>query len=138
MSLHACDTNFCHVSDFRGFWWALQDSNLRLPPCESATFKHYNNLQDPGGTLSRCKAVQVEESTYRACQSAGNIVDVIDREKIDFVVVSTHGVTSWHSIAFGSIAEKLVKLVQCPLLLLRTAKPTSSVKRASGRLMEWW
>jgi nucleotide-binding universal stress UspA family protein len=69
---------------------------------------------------------------------AGNVVDVIDREKIDFVVVSTHGVTGWHPIAFGSIAEKLVKLVQCPLLLLRTAKPASSVKRSSGRLMEWW
>ena len=69
---------------------------------------------------------------------AGNIIDVIDREKIDFVVISTHGMTGWHPIAFGSIAEKLVKLVQCPLLLLRTAKPASSVKRASERLMEWW
>jgi hypothetical protein len=39
---------------------------------------------------------------------------------------------------FGSIAEKLVKLVQIPLLLVRTQKPASSVKITSGRLMEWW
>jgi nucleotide-binding universal stress UspA family protein len=68
----------------------------------------------------------------------GNIIDVVEREKIDLVVISTHGITGWHPMAFGSIAEKLVKLVQCPLLLLRSAKPESSVKLPSGRLMEWW
>ena len=31
-----------------------------------------------------------------------------------------------------------MKLVPCPILLLRTPKPASSAKVASGRLMEWW
>jgi hypothetical protein len=39
-------------------WWALQDSNLRLPPCESNNIRHNNNLQDPGGPLSPCKQSQ--------------------------------------------------------------------------------
>jgi nucleotide-binding universal stress UspA family protein len=69
---------------------------------------------------------------------AGKILDVIDREHIDLLVVSTHGTTGWHPLVFGSIAEKLVKLVQIPLLLVRTQKPASSVKITSGRLMEWW
>jgi nucleotide-binding universal stress UspA family protein len=69
---------------------------------------------------------------------AGKILDVIDREHIDLIVVSTHGTTGWHPLVFGSIAEKLVKLVQIPLLLVRTQKPASSVKLGSGRLMEWW
>jgi nucleotide-binding universal stress UspA family protein len=69
---------------------------------------------------------------------AGKILDVIDREKIDLIVVSTHGTTGWHPLVFGSIAEKLVKLVQIPLLLIRTTKPVSSAKVSSGRLMEWW
>ena len=56
---------------------------------------------------------------------AGKIVEAIHREKADLVVVSTHGITGWHPIAFGSIAEKLVKLVQCPLLLLRSPRPES-------------
>jgi len=33
----------------------------------------------------------------------------------------------------GLIAEKVVKLVQCPLLLLRSAKPEDGVKVPSGR-----
>jgi nucleotide-binding universal stress UspA family protein len=69
---------------------------------------------------------------------AGSILDVIDREHIDLLVVSTHGTTGWHPLVFGSIAEKLVKLVHIPVLLIRTEKPESSVKVKSGRMMEWW
>jgi|ERR1017187_41388 nucleotide-binding universal stress UspA family protein len=86
----------------------------------------------------RAKGIKVSSCIEGGNDVAGTIVDVIDREKIDFVVVSTHGVTGWDPMSFGSIAEKLVKLVQCPPLLLRTAKPASSVKHASARLMEWW
>jgi len=69
---------------------------------------------------------------------AGNILEAVEREKIDLVVLSTHGVSGWYPVVFGSIAEKVVKLVHTPLLLLRTEKPETSVKIPSGRLMEWW
>jgi nucleotide-binding universal stress UspA family protein len=68
----------------------------------------------------------------------GNIMEVVDREHIDLVVISTHGISGWHPLVFGSIAEKVIKLVQCPLLLLRSAKPENNVKVPSGRSMEWW
>ena len=51
---------------------------------------------------------------------AGNIMMVIDRERIDMVIISTHGISGWRPLVFGSIAEKVVKLVQCPILLLRS------------------
>jgi nucleotide-binding universal stress UspA family protein len=69
---------------------------------------------------------------------AGAILDVAENEHTDLVIVSTHGTTGWHPLVFGSIAEKLVKLVHVPVLLLRTEKPESSAKVSSGRLMEWW
>jgi nucleotide-binding universal stress UspA family protein len=69
---------------------------------------------------------------------AGNIMEVVEREHIDLVVISTHGISGWHPMIFGSIAEKVVKLVQCPLLLLRSAKPDTSLQISSGRSMEWW
>jgi len=69
---------------------------------------------------------------------AGSIIEVVEREHIDMVVISTHGISGWHPLVFGSIAEKVVKLVQCPLLLLRSARPENSVKISSGRSMEWW
>jgi nucleotide-binding universal stress UspA family protein len=69
---------------------------------------------------------------------AGNIMEVVDREHIDLVVISTHGISGWHPLIFGSIAEKVVKLVQCPLLLLRSAKPDASAQISSGPPSEWW
>ena len=69
---------------------------------------------------------------------AGNIMEVVEREHIDLVVISTHGISGWHPLVFGSIAEKVVKLVQCPLLLLRSVKPEAKAKTVSGRPAEWW
>jgi nucleotide-binding universal stress UspA family protein len=69
---------------------------------------------------------------------AGNVMEVIDRDNIDMVVISTHGISGWHPLVFGSIAAKVVKLVQCPLLLLRSAKPADGLKTKSERSMEWW
>jgi nucleotide-binding universal stress UspA family protein len=51
-----------------------------------------------------------------------SIMKVIERENIDLVVLSTHGMSGWRLEVFGSIAEKVVKLVECPLLLLRSVK----------------
>jgi nucleotide-binding universal stress UspA family protein len=84
------------------------------------------------------KGIKATSSVEVDSDIAGSILDVIEREKIDLLVVSTHGTTGWHPLVFGSIAEKLVKLVHIPLLLVRTEKPESSVKVKSGRLMEWW
>ena len=52
-------------------------------------------------------------------------MQVIEREHIDMIVISTHGISGWRPMVFGSIAEKIVKQVQCPLLLLRSAEPTA-------------
>jgi nucleotide-binding universal stress UspA family protein len=57
----------------------------------------------------------------------GNIMMVIEREHVDLIVISTHGMSGWHPMIFGSIAEKVVRLVQCPLLLLRSLKEASDV-----------
>ena len=54
----------------------------------------------------------------------GNIMMVLDREQSDLIVISTHGVSGWRPVVFGSIAEQVIKLVKCPLLLLRTPAPS--------------
>jgi nucleotide-binding universal stress UspA family protein len=69
---------------------------------------------------------------------AGSILDGAEREKVDLLVISTHGLSGWYPLVFGSIAEKIIKLAHTPLLLLRTPKPESSAKVPFGRSMEWW
>jgi nucleotide-binding universal stress UspA family protein len=84
------------------------------------------------------KGIKVTTSVEVGYDVAGTILEAIDREKIDEVVISTHGCSGWYPTVFGSIAEKVVKLAPCPVLLLRTPKPKSSAKVTSSRLMEWW
>jgi nucleotide-binding universal stress UspA family protein len=93
--------------------------------------------------LAKCQAallargVKSSSSVEVGNDVVGNIMVVVEREHIDIVVISTNGISGWHPLVFGSIAEKVVKLVQCPVLLLRSAKPESNVKTPSGRASEW-
>ena len=54
----------------------------------------------------------------------GNILMVMEREHVDMIIISTHGLSGWRPAIFGSIAEKVIRLVECPILLLRTKKTT--------------
>jgi len=84
------------------------------------------------------RGIKMDSSVEIGDDVASSIMEAVEKEKADLVVISTHGLTGWHPLFFGSIAEKVMKLVQCPVLLLRTPKPVSSAKVASERLMEWW
>jgi nucleotide-binding universal stress UspA family protein len=84
------------------------------------------------------RGVKASSSVEVANDIVGAIMNVAEREHIDFVVISTHGLSGWHPRVFGSIAEKVVKLVQCPLLLLHSAKPETIITTPSDRSMEWW
>ena len=84
------------------------------------------------------KGVKAGSSVEVANDIAGCIMEVVEREHIDFVVISTHGVSGWHPLVFGSIAEKVIKLVRCPLLLLHSVKPETTVTTPSDCSTEWW
>jgi nucleotide-binding universal stress UspA family protein len=53
---------------------------------------------------------------------AGSLLRVIRNEKADMVVISTHGMSGWHPLIFGSIAEEVIKQAKCTLLLLQPGK----------------
>ncbi len=80
----------------------------------------------------RAKGVKSSSSIEVGNDVAGNIMEVVEREHIDMVVISTHGISGWRPLVFGSIAEKVVKLVQCPLLLLRSANPETNAIAQNG------
>jgi nucleotide-binding universal stress UspA family protein len=53
----------------------------------------------------RAREVKASFSVETGNDVAGTIMEVLDREKIDMIVISTHGITGWHPLVFGSIAE---------------------------------
>jgi nucleotide-binding universal stress UspA family protein len=84
------------------------------------------------------KGIIVKSAVEVSNDVAGTILEVIEREEADLAVITTHGLSGWYPHVFGSIAEKVIKLAQCPLLLLRTPKPETSAKVPFSRSMEWW
>jgi nucleotide-binding universal stress UspA family protein len=86
----------------------------------------------------RALGVELSSTVRVASDVVSAILDVIKRERIGLLIVSTHGVTGWHPLAFGSITEKLVRLVDIPVLLIRTPDPANKTRTYTGRLKKRW
>jgi nucleotide-binding universal stress UspA family protein len=54
------------------------------------------------------------------------IVSYAKAQKADCVVIATHGWTGLHHFLMGSVAERLVRLVNCPVFSVRPAGMTMS------------
>ncbi len=52
-------------------------------------------------------------------EAAREIVDAAADEAADLVVIATHGRTGWRRLVFGSVAEKVVRLADTPVLTIR-------------------
>jgi nucleotide-binding universal stress UspA family protein len=47
------------------------------------------------------------------------LIRIAESEHADLIVIATHGMTGWREFAFGTVAEKVLKQGDCPVLLLR-------------------
>src|SRR5882757_9777885 len=52
-------------------WWAQQDSNLRLPPCEKSNPKQYKHLQGLSRHISPCKPYNTQNYVPFLCPRTG-------------------------------------------------------------------
>ena len=71
-------------------------------------------------------AAKLAQKNVKARTEIGTANDVgmelvrsAEHDHADLIIIATHGMTGWHKIAFGSVAEKVVKLASCPVLVLR-------------------
>ena len=53
---------------------------------------------------------------------ADEIVLIAKKENADLITISTHGSTGIERLVFGSVAEKVVRLAECPVLTVRQKK----------------
>jgi universal stress protein A len=47
------------------------------------------------------------------------IVDVAREEKVDLIVMGTHGKTGLRRLLLGSVAENVIRYAECPVLVVR-------------------
>ena len=44
-------------------------------------------------------------------------------ERVDLIVIATHGLTGWRHLIFGSVAENVIRLAGRPVLVVPVQKP---------------
>jgi nucleotide-binding universal stress UspA family protein len=58
------------------------------------------------------------------------IIRIAEHNNVDLIVIATHGMTGWHRLAFGSVADKIVRLAPQPVLVLRADAAAKSAPSA--------
>lgn len=56
----------------------------------------------------------------RMGQAAHEIVNAANETQADMIVIGTHGETGWRRLAFGSVAESVVRMAECPVLTVHS------------------
>jgi nucleotide-binding universal stress UspA family protein len=51
--------------------------------------------------------------------TAKAIVDVASRDRVDLVVMGMRGLSEWGRLLMGSVADKVLHLAECPVLVVR-------------------
>jgi len=50
---------------------------------------------------------------------AKEIVRIAEEDKVDLIVIATHGHAGWHHLVMGSVAEKVIRHAPCPVYAVR-------------------
>lgn len=60
------------------------------------------------------------------------LLRIAEHNHVDLIVIATHGMTGWHKLAFGSVTEKVVRLAECPVLVLRAQLAGKSAENSKA------
>jgi nucleotide-binding universal stress UspA family protein len=89
--------------------------------------KAAQQLKELAATVSQ-KNVKVRTELGTGNDVGMELIRIAQGESVDMIVIATHGMTGWREFAFGTVAEKVLKQGDCPVLLLR-AKATGDANK---------
>ena len=94
-----------------GVIWSTLDNNTREQNVQNSFYERY-----PKSLVDNLKLV------IRVGNPSIEIVDYAKKNNIDLIVIASHGRTGLNRFLLGSVAEKVVRLAQCPVLVRRDYK----------------
>ncbi len=87
-----------------------------------ASRRHYAvRLREKAEKLANESGVKVVD-VLRQGHAANEIIDFAKKDHADCVVIATHGRTGLAHFMFGSVAERVVRMCDCPVLSVRPEK----------------
>jgi len=71
--------------------------------------------------------VRVEHQVIVADRSsASHILEILDKLGCDLIVMGTHGRSGLKRLLFGSVAEEVVRLARCPVMVVKAPAPKAA------------
>ena len=80
--------------------------------------KDAQRLKELAATVAN-KNVKVRTELGTGDDVGMDLVRIAENDHVDMIIIATHGMTGWREFAFGTVAEKVVKQADCPVLVLR-------------------
>jgi nucleotide-binding universal stress UspA family protein len=80
--------------------------------------KDAQRLKELAATVAN-KNVKVRTELGTGDDVGMELVRIAENDHVDMIIIATHGMTGWREFAFGTVAEKVVKQADCPVLVLR-------------------
>lgn len=65
------------------------------------------------------KGLRVHPVVLTGSDAAERIIRFADEERIDLVVIASHGQSGWKRLLFGSVTDKVLKQASCSVLLIQ-------------------
>jgi nucleotide-binding universal stress UspA family protein len=78
------------------------------------------------------RGVTARSAVGTANDVSGELLRIAEHNAVDLIVIATHGISGWRRLAFGSVAEKVVRLASCPVLLLRAQQADEQTSQVKG------
>ena len=89
---------------------------------------------DLAEVLPEAEAAEVEVTRQVVVGSPYHvIIQVAAAEKVDLIVIATHGRTGFSHLVMGSVAERVVRAAPCPVLTIRPTAMTAAHVQAPVR-----
>jgi nucleotide-binding universal stress UspA family protein len=97
--------------------------------------KDAQRLKELAATVAN-KNVKVRTELGTGDDVGMELVRIAENDHVDMIIIATHGMTGWREFAFGTVAEKVLKQGECPVLLLRAkaAGNTNEKNKAASAL----
>jgi len=107
--LHVVHVNYVGGPEFGAIDFQIPEADLRKSAEKQLTELASTEVQPQAAA----------ETLVRTGQEVLEIVDAAQKLESDLIIISTHGRTGLKHVFMGSVAENVVRLAPCPVLVVR-------------------
>ena len=98
-----------------------------MPRFDLPTYER-QQAEDALAKLDELSARQIPEPVSRRIlvrqgSAAHEILEAAAEEKVDLIVIATHGMTGWRHYLYGSVTQRVVQHTPCSVLVVKPALP---------------